>query len=268
MRDKVVLVVGDKFLQFAAGKDVMTISQLRSLLTLPQVVLMDRSRLVVLPGQGLGDDDIDLVRTLAATSSHREHFDLSQWNQHPRRASGRLSHKRRPENTLISAPRRVAENLFEMDLLIDEDCELMNDHQTGQHLQGMVLMEAARQSFLAVTEAFFLPDDGTRFYFVINDFAAGYHRFAFPLDAAIRYRITESDTANPLRQSFSAEIEVIQCGKTAASFTTRFTAFEDARISAREEAMARDALADHLAARRPAAMVEVGVEATPEPIAA
>lgn len=246
MGNRVMLVVGDKFTQFAAGKDAITISQLCGLLSLPPGITFDRGRLTAVPGQGLGDDDIERVLTLAASSPHGDHFDLTLWRDRPRRAGPRLSHKRRPENTLISEPRRVAENVFELSLLIDEDCELMADHQTGQHVQGMVLMEAARQTFLAVTEAFFLPQDGGRFYFVINKFAAEYNRFAFPLDATIRYRVTEMNVANPLRQSFSAEIDVMQCGLKSASFLTSFTAFEDARISAREDALARDALSEHL----------------------
>jgi hypothetical protein len=249
MKNRVLLVVGDKFLQFAVGKDVITLSQLRSLLTLPQVVSLDRGLLTAIPGQGLGDGDVKDILDLALTSPHRDHFDLSLWRNRPKRADRRLSHKHRPENTLISEPRRVAGDVFEMDLLLDENCDVMGDHQTGQHLQGMVLMEAARQAFLAVTEAFFLPQDNTRFYFVINKFAADYKRFAFPLDATIRYEITAKDTSNPLRQSFAADINIMQCGMKAAGFTTEFTTFEDARISAREDALARDALAEYMSAR-------------------
>lgn len=248
MNSRVVLVVGEKFTQFAAGKDAITISQLCGLLSLPAAIAFDRDRLTAVPGQGLGDDDIERVLALAAQSPHCGRFDLTLWRSRPRRAAGRLSHKRKPENTLISDPRRLAENLFELDLLIDEDCELMADHQTGQHVQGMVLMEAARQTFLAVTEAFFLPQDGQRFYFVINKFAAEYRRFAFPLDATIRYRIKEMNVANVLRQSFAAEIDVMQCGVKSASFLAEFTAFEDARISVKEDALARDALSEHLGA--------------------
>ena len=248
MKNRVVLVVGDKFLQFTVGKDVITLSQLRSLLSLPQVVSLDRGMLTAVPGQGLGDQNVKEVLDLASVSPHRDHFDLTLWRNRPVRAAGRLSHKRQPENTLISEPRQVAEDVFELDLLIDENCEMMGDHQTGQHLQGMVLMEAARQAFLAVTEAFFLPED-KRFYFVINKFAADYKRFAFPLDATIRYKITAKDIGNPLRQVFAADIEIIQCGMKAAGFVTEFTAFEDARISVREDALAREALTEYMNAR-------------------
>lgn len=248
MRERVILVVGDKFAQFTADKDVITLSQFCGLLTLPSQLIPERARLVVMPGQGLGDDDIERVLALEATSPNRGKFDLGLWHQVPKRAARARSHKARPENTLISEPRRISEDVYELDLLVDEDCELMNDHQTGQHLQGMILLEAARQSFLAVTEAFFLPQDGTKFYFVINEMSANYAAFAFPLDARIRYVIREKDTSTVLRQKFIADIIVEQCGVTAASFTTVFTAFEDGRISTKEGVLAKQALHNHLAA--------------------
>jgi len=245
-----MLVVGDKFAQFAIGKDVITLSQLCGLLGLPGGMMAGAPRVVVMPGQGLGDDDIDAVLTLAAGSANADRFELTLWRLAPKRAHGTRSHKRDARNTLISEPRRLNEDVFELDLLVDEDCELMSDHQTGQHLQGMLLLEAARQSFLAVTEAFFLPQDGTKFYFVINEMAATYNAFAFPLDARIRYLIREKDIGSPHRQRFVADIVVVQCGVTAASFHTVFTVFEDGRIASKEGVLAQEAFNSHMASLR------------------
>jgi hypothetical protein len=248
MHERIVLVVGDKFADFAHGRDILTVSQLRGLLTLQNVLTMAHGRVVVLPGQGLGEDEVATLLRLADAAAGG-HFDLQALRTMPRRASRGRSHKHRPENTLISEPRRLGDTLFELDLLIDEDCELMGDHQTGQHLQGMLLLEAARQSFLAVSEAFFLPQD-TKFYFVINEMTSRYNRFAFPLDARIRYSVREHEGKNPLRQRFVVDIAVEQCGADAASFVCDFTCFEDERISRREQGLAHQALETHLAAAR------------------
>jgi hypothetical protein len=250
MSERVMLVVGDKFAQFAVGKDVITLSQLCGLLGLPAGMMPSTQRVVLMPGQGLGDDDIEMVLTQAGRSAHADRFDLTVWRQAPKRAHGDRSHKRDARNTLISEPRRLEEDVFELDLLVDEDCELMSDHQTGQHLQGMLLLEAARQSFLAVTEAFFLPQDGTKFYFVINEMSVTYNAFAFPLDARIRYLIREMDIASPHRQRFVADIVVVQCGVTAASFRTSFTVFEDGRIASKEGVLAQEAFNSHMASLR------------------
>ncbi|MGE5505034.1 MAG: AfsA-related hotdog domain-containing protein [Actinomycetota bacterium] len=221
---------------------------------------MAHGRIVVLPGQGLGDDDVAELLALAERSAAASHFDLEALRTMPRRAGRSRSHKHRPENTLISEPRRLGETTFELDLLIDEDCELMGDHQTGQHLQGMLLLEAARQSFLAVSEAFFLPQD-TRFYFVINEMTSRYNRFAFPLDARIRYTVREHEAKNALRQRFVVDIAVEQCGHDAASFVCDFTCFEDDRISRREEGLAHQALEAHLAAARAGRVSDVAAAA-------
>jgi hypothetical protein len=241
MNSQIIFVVGDKFFQFAHSKNVLTVSQLRGLLTVSGLMMFEHNFVEIHPGQGLSDEDVLGILKLAAESAHPERFDLSALERMSRRAPGSQSHKRKSENTLISMPRQVSEKEYLMDLVIDENCELMRDHQTGQHLQGMILLEAARQSFLAVTEAFYLPEDDTKFYFVINEMTARYQHFAFPLPGLVRYRLREHDGVNPLRQRFVADITVEQCGQVVSSFVTDFTTFEDARISAREEKLAATA---------------------------
>lgn len=243
MSNQILFVVGDKFFQFSHGKNVLTVSQLRGLITISGLMTFEHNHVEIQPGQGLSDDDVLGILQLAAMSPHARRFDLSALERMSQRAPASQSHKRKNENTLISAPRQISEHEFLLDLVIDENCELMRDHQTGQHLQGMILLEAARQSFLAVSEAFFLPADGTKFYFVINEMTARYHRFAFPLPAVVHYCLREHDGANPLRQRFVADISVEQCGEVVASFVTDFTTFEDERISSREEKLAASACA-------------------------
>ncbi|MGE5545540.1 MAG: AfsA-related hotdog domain-containing protein [Solirubrobacterales bacterium] len=186
------------------------------------------------------------VESLAVRSPHAGEFDLDLWRARSPRADGRRSHKHQASNTVISAPRRLSEDTFELDLLVDEDCELMADHQTGQHLQGMLLIEAARQSFLAVTEMFYLPDDGTRYYFVFDDLSARYKRFVFPVDARLVYRVRNVDPT-PGRQRFTVDVAVEQCGDEAAVISGTFTVVKDARITRMEAGLAREAVNTHVA---------------------
>ncbi len=248
MADKFLVVVGDKFAEFAAGKDVLTLSQLRALLTLPALMLPSAGdRFVLVPGQGLGDADVTAAIRLAEHSPHGKMFDLGLLAGRPTRASSALSHKRDAANTVISAPRRVDDNLFQLDLMVDEDCEMMRDHQTGQHLQGMLLVEAARQSFLAVTEQFFLPRDEGKFYFVFDDLSVAYKRFVFPIGAGLTYIIREHDPASN-RQRFTVDVSIDQCGHEVAVVSGTFTVVKDARITRMENTLARDVMAAHLAA--------------------
>lgn len=261
MFERLLLVVGNKFAAFATGADVVTLNQACDLIDMPQVGGSGHARIVLLPGQGLGDKAVAELMDRVFRSPYGRHFDVEALRRRPARASRRLSHKHRPENTLISEPRKVAEDLFEMDLLIDEDGELMCDHQTGQHVQGMVLFEAARQSIMAVAEAFFLPGDGAGYAFVTNEMSSRYSRFAFPVDARVRYAIREKEVANGRRMRFVADITIEQCGLEAASFHTDVTVFEQARISRMEGAMARDTLSQHLAGRAAGARGELSAVA-------
>lgn len=245
MRAKIVLVVGDKFAKFAVGKDVITLTQLKAILSLPNFFRLEMCRIVLAPGQGLGDDDVQTVLSLAERTPHSEGIDFSLWRTVPKRASVELSHKHKPENILISSPQRVHDNAFVLDVLIHQDCELMSDHQTGQHLQGMILLEAARQSLLAVTEAFFIPANGPKFCFIFNALSINYSRFAFPFGAQLHYRIREKDLSGGRRLRFVVDIDIQQCGVSAAVFSAEFTAFEESRIVRQEDRQARDGLSQH-----------------------
>lgn len=54
MKERVILVVGDKFLQFATGKNVITLTQLRGLLALPDLLALEAGRLIVSAGPRSG----------------------------------------------------------------------------------------------------------------------------------------------------------------------------------------------------------------------
>lgn len=230
-----LLVVGDKFAQFTTNKNAITLSQLKEKFH-PQES-NNCGQTILVPGQGLGDSDIEVLLSIAEKSPNRHQFDFTLWYKVPKRAATNRSHKHCPENTLISEPRKLTEDLYELDLLIDENCELMRDHQTGQHLQGMVLLEAARQSFLAVTEAFFLPDNSD-FFFVLNDVEARYNHFAFPFAAQISYKIVEKNTNKPTRKNFQVDMGINQMGFESASFRMTFSAIKNELMVSREASLA------------------------------
>jgi hypothetical protein len=61
---------------------------------------------------------------------------------------------------------------------------------TGQHVQGLLLIEAARQMMLCVSESY-LPGEntGARYYVVLNSVYTGYLKFAFPLPTLLSNEI-------------------------------------------------------------------------------
>jgi len=65
-----------------------------------------------------------------------------------------------------------------------------SDHRTGQHVQGLLLIEAARQMMLSVSESY-LPGEntGARYYVVLNSVNTGYLQFALPLPTLLSNEI-------------------------------------------------------------------------------
>lgn len=235
-----LIVVADKFAAFAIDKQVVTLTQLDSMLNLSKQILPGQYRVIL--GQGVSDADI--ARLINQIELHDP--DMSRWNvgalhQQPGRADASLSHKHKPCNTLIAPPQMIDQDNYKIELLIDENCELMDDHQTGQHIQGMVLVEAARQAFLAVTERFFLQDSDHKSYFVINSMTTSFFGFVFPTPAQINYLVVSKDI-NDRRQRFSVEVNVVQCGETRMTTAFTFTAYPDQVIAEKEVSLAIDAV--------------------------
>ena len=128
-RDNIV-VVADKFVEFAHGKRAVTASQLRAMIDLPEQILPGHTGL--LRGQGLSDQDVaDLVSRIEARDPGGRRWSVDGLRTAPLRADAKLSHKRESCNTLISRPERIDESRYTLDVCIDQDCELMGDHQSG-----------------------------------------------------------------------------------------------------------------------------------------
>ena len=247
MNRKNILIVGDKFTNFAEGKDALTFSQLRHLIKQKKIPGGSQAKIYLIPGQGFSDVDTQTLLDEARLSQNRKYFDFSLFQNRPKRASTSLSHKSDDRNTLLSVPKRIGEDHYQMQLMLDENCELMGDHQSGQHVQGMVLFEAARQSLLVVTEAFYLTQQSNiKHAFIFNKMAVTFSHFAFPIDAKLDYCIKEKKERKT-RMSFVVDITIEQCGVVAASFEAEFSVFKHEFISLKEGTQAQQALGDLLA---------------------
>lgn len=188
------------------------------------------------------EQGVDML-ALARAVEHRATMmspDSPAYHLRPRqcmpRAVRRLAHKAKTENICVSFPRRTSEHEFEIDLHFSGQNEFFLDHMTGFHIQGMVLSEAARQAFLAVTEEFFLRDKTEKYYFVIKHQNISYENFVFPFGAKLNYRIREHKEKNG-RYSFVVDIDLVQAGEVCCRVDIAFTVFEAEKISARERVL-------------------------------
>jgi hypothetical protein len=240
MKDKsATFIVGNKFKDFSLHEQVLTLSELINTLNNEPACL---KHVCLVPGQGLSEADISDVLSLIDSGINND-IDAELFRSRPARAGMAITHKRKFVNSIISNPRRLSAELYEADLLVDERSELMNDHQTGQHIQGMILVEAARQMFLAVTEEFFIASDDSRdYYFVINQMDTRYMAFVFPIDSVLRYEVLEKSLDNPERLSFNVRITVHQAGIDATEVMVKFTTFLADKIKEKEHRQAMDVL--------------------------
>ncbi|NRB37223.1 MAG: hypothetical protein HRU20_02000 [Pseudomonadales bacterium] len=219
MKTKSLIVVGDTFTQFSQHQDVISYSDLINLLGQRQV----KELLIIYPGQGINRDKLDvLIQMVAKTHYASLSYDIDKLYS---LAGAELCHKVQPENRLVTEPVLLQDNLYHMNLLVDERCELLSDHITGSHIQGMLLIEAARQSLLSVTEKFHCSD-GQKYYFVINKVDSEFHQFCFPIEAEILYQIDSLEINKHKQIRSTATVEIRQGNATSVcTVKLEFTAF-------------------------------------------
>lgn len=236
---KKVFIVGNKFQEFCRNDGVITIGDFGEM---ARHSTFDRLPLGshLIAGQGVREAELQAICDQARHALVARGIDIRLTLRRNVRASRLQTHKHRIRNSIISHPIRLGEDCFEASLLLDERSELMSDHQTGQHIQGMILIEAARQLFLAVTEEYFIGQSvHDRYYFVINSVNVKYTGFVFPLDATLRYEIVSKDINNIARMRFDTVVSVLQGGSCATEIAFRFTAFHASKIEAKEQQQAQ-----------------------------
>ena len=236
MLKNVVHIVGDKFELFSQNENIIKIKTIEERLN-NQYYHPDADTIYFL-SQGISQHRLDKLLDQVKKKGLEDFF---CFNNRPL-ADKKLSHKHESENVMIGEPRRLSESEFEVDMIIDDDCAEMSDHLTGQHVQGMVLMESARQTFLAVTEKFYI-NSNYKYYFVINSFNTNYKSFIFPLGVKINYRVKSADLSDPKKLKFSATMDISQVGgSTACEVDVSFTAFESSVIERIEAKRAENAI--------------------------
>ncbi|GLQ30413.1 AfsA-related hotdog domain-containing protein [Litoribrevibacter albus] len=241
MHNQTVIVVGDAFTDFAKQENVATYSDTMTMIKEHKF----EGLLTVIPGQGIHREKIDdLVRLIATTrnvvlaTSAEKLADV---------AGKELCHKVKQENALVGKPERLSDNVFHLDLLVDDRCEIMSDHITGLHLQGMLVIEAARQSLLAVTETYYCDSD-TKYYFVINRMDTHFHKFCFPVGADIRYTIRNLEIKSNGKINGEATVEFFQGDQEPLSVCElSYSALQAEYLSTKEREIAQQTVSNLLA---------------------
>ncbi|MGH3917536.1 MAG: AfsA-related hotdog domain-containing protein [Pseudonocardiaceae bacterium] len=235
MPPNALVVVGDRFEAFLANRGTISASALLSR-------LRDHSEprtLSVVIGQGLAAEQLSEVAQLIDSNPHAVAV-----GGVPAFVEQGLTHKHDPKNVMIGTPERVATDRFVADLLIDERTEVLADHLTGQHIPAITLMEAARQTWTAVTEMFFLADTPQQ-RFVITSMRSAFHKYVFPLPATVEYRLVGRQES-AVGQVFECCIGVYQADVLAAQIEAEYRLIPEAFSEKHESMAARQAVVSQL----------------------
>lgn len=118
-----------------------------------------------------------------------------------------FTHKKNEKNIMITTPRKLSDDHYSTNLILDAPVEL-EDHVTGQHIPAMVLIEAARQFFIAIMEKYYLNQNPPKkeYYFVLNQINSRFLNYVFPIPAKINAKVESFKQINP--NNFSAKCEL------------------------------------------------------------
>lgn len=246
-----LVVVGDRFEAFLANRGTVAASTLVARLRSGDV----HEGTSIIVGQGLSTEQLEELDALIRDSRGT----IMTLGPIPVRADRRLTHKRAAKNVMIGPPRRLADDRFVVDLMVDERNEVLEDHLTGQHIPAVALTEAARQTWTAVTEEFHV-EPGAEVRFVVTSITGSFDRYVFPLPAILDYELLgRESTAGG--EAFACRITVRQNGAVAAEIHGRYRTIWERLCAKQESIAARQAVADGLA--RPSQAGDRVAEPTP-----
>jgi hypothetical protein len=231
----VIHVVGDKFASFArSNPGVVTITELEHMLEGEE--LQDAVTLVF--GQGLQSERLARLqeRLLHPRLQARVPIRLEPL---PERAAPELVHKHVPHNVMISTPELVSEDTYHASLVLDDRCAELSDHITGQHLQGMVLLEAVRQMCIAVTEQFMSQRKQSRSSFVLKHLESRNHAFAFPLRVSLEFQLRCEKSRRYRSSPDEGLFRIHQGGELVLDGCMKFSAYSPHLFESSEATKAR-----------------------------
>ncbi|WP_446470475.1 AfsA-related hotdog domain-containing protein [Xenorhabdus stockiae] len=226
------IIIGDKFISFINATGNISYSEVAN-----NPDLFHGGSFIV--GLGLSHEEISTLNKI----SKDYHFTLYHPVLPAVPADCSVTHKNKTENCLITKPVQITEDLYESQLIIDDESELLLDHITGLHLQGMILTEVCRQMFIAVAMDYFSHNYfSDERYGAINTMNCKFESYAFPLPAVVRYTRKEI-IKNVERENiaFSAEIEILQSGRRIFLMDMKHTYYKNEKIKPIELYKARSA---------------------------
>ncbi|WP_421414029.1 AfsA-related hotdog domain-containing protein [Serratia plymuthica] len=230
-----IVVVGDRFSEFSENDNVFTFTQALKFFADAKI----GGNYQVFFGQGISKEDIEEFKTSLRQCDTEKKLRFNQ--TYLSRETTRNTHKNKAENVLISEVSQIDVASYQCHLLIDDGCAEMADHVTGQHVQGMVLLEACRQMVNSVSERFLIKKDSEK-SFVLHMMNSEFKEYLFPVASVME--MTLKNIRRGLRGDFTAEcnITVVQNSTLCLCVTVKFSAIDKGSLGLIEQQMAAKSL--------------------------
>lgn len=212
-----ICVIGDKFKAFSAYPGLICFSDLLDQLrnyrhcgSLQRIILC----------QGINEEALDIIKR--ETKRYGNSIQIDEKISH--RADLCFVHKHKAKNVQITTPQKIDHNIFSASLVTDENCELLDDHVSGIHVQGFTLIEAARQMHMAVTELYDLNEyQRGKYSYALNLLQSRFTSLLFP--TAVDIKLTLRNSWDEKRESLTmhAKVEFSQMGQVGCEVTCEAT---------------------------------------------
>lgn len=230
-------VVGKKFSEFANDNTVITLAR-----AIETAGFIARNASGVVIGQGVSDGEAsELENQLNEMSRERK---IPYITRSKNRAKKELVQKREEKNVLITHPKKVKDDTFNSFLVIDDDCAEMSDHKCGDHVQGTLLVEAAKQMLIASAVTHVLPkqfsSESSPVQFTLKSMEIFYYNFIFPVEATITLKAKDIQIKG-LSASGTAEITFSQFGHECCKMRFKANAYTKTLLNSIEKRSANKA---------------------------
>lgn len=246
MNTKNFYIVGEKFVEFTKHQNVMTVLGLEKFIN-NLYSASERTNSLFVIGQGVRRDMFDNLKITIKEKNLEQFIQFKNEKLLCQREDKRIVHKHKVENVMITKPVPCGDvnNDYKSSLILDDRCAELSDHVTGQHLQGMVLTEAARQMMTAVGERYLLEkDEKCNSYFSLNKLLPEFKSFAFPLEMDIYYYEKQIDRVPKRCLKSTALISFVQGGKVVCEVEICFSIFNKDFMSHIEQKAASELVAN------------------------
>ena len=231
MSNKAILVVGNKFQSISNGHDIISYEEL-----IQKTWSYELTDTEVFFEQGVSEESVDEYKNSILRLGTRKPSRVYSYFDEYTRCDKKLTHKRLAYNALISDPQALSEKKYSSVLMIDERCAEVSDHVTGKHIQLMVLVEAARQMVLAVTEKFFIPEAiRHEMSFVAEEVDTQFKQFALPFSTTLIYEIENQRILPGNNIVNNVKISFIQNDLTMAEVTLKSKVFSKQFLIEKED---------------------------------